>query len=164
MSHSSEISMKQDFLITKAQLDDLPQIFEVFQNAIRQIAKDSYTIEQVDAWANTIYSRKNIWEQRIKNEAFIVAKIDEKIIGFAALKGFDYFDLLFVSPDFGRKGIASIMYDNLEAKIPKDTLLKTDASKLSLPLFQKKGFIHVSDNKVEILGVRFTNHHMSKQL
>jgi putative acetyltransferase len=156
--------MDANFHIEKAILTDLPQILDVFQNAIKVTAKEFYSQHQIIAWANTIYSRKKVWEFRIENEEFVVAKIEDEIVGFAALKSLDYFDLLFVAPHVGRKGIAGLMYDYLEEKIPSGTLLKTDASKLSLPFFLKNGFVQIAENKVDLLGVEIPNYRMQKVL
>ncbi|SOE22413.1 Acetyltransferase, GNAT family [Spirosomataceae bacterium TFI 002] len=152
------------FHIQKATIGDLNQILQVFHNAVTITACEYYTPQQINAWASTINSTRNKWIHRIENEAFIVAKSNDDIVGFAALKGLSYFDLLFVAPGFGRRGVASQMYDILEAKIPIGTILETHASKVSMSFFLKKGFSVICQNKVDIQGVQIINHSMHKQL
>lgn len=151
-----------DFVIRKAILSDLSLIFDVFKKAVRITAKDFYTDAQINSWADAVNWNADRWNERINKEEFIVATFKGQIIGFACLQGLDYFDLLFVHPDFGRLGVASMLYLYLENKIPKGTTLKTDTSELSLSFFRNQGFIHTEDNEVDMQGVKVINHRMQK--
>jgi putative acetyltransferase len=150
--------------IRAVELSDLEEIFQVFQKAITVSAKSFYTPEQIRVWADAVSWNRESWIERLQKERFIVAIDRSKIVGFASLKGLNYFDLLFVDPNFGRKGIAGMMYDRLEKLIPSGTKISTHPSKLSFNFFLKKGFKLVSNNEVELQGVKFPHPLLEKEI
>ncbi len=98
------------------------------------------------------------------NQYFLIAEIDEKMIGFGSLENGNHIDFLYIYKDFIRKGIANLIFDKLKAESLKLGFDKqtSDVSKTARPFFETKGFKVIRENKNKINGVEIINYHMSQ--
>lgn len=87
--------------IRPATLEDIPEITSVYRNTITHINSKHYSEKQITVWAS-IADDIETWEERINKLYFIVAEIENVIVGFAYLKNGNYFDGLFVHKDYQR--------------------------------------------------------------
>ncbi len=150
--------------IRTATLQDLPQILALFENTIKSICKDDYTPEQIEVWTSSVRNTEK-WENRIQNQHFIVAELNNIIVGFCSLKN-DYLDVLYVHKEYLRQGIADKLYADIESKalsINCKTII-VDASITAKPFFIKQGFEIVKENKNLIKGIEIINYNMKKKL
>ena len=74
---------------------DAEELIELSQSSILKTCREDYTQPQLKAWANGI-NRPNRFKEAIKNQYFIVAEIDNEIVGFASLENGNYIDFLYV--------------------------------------------------------------------
>lgn len=150
------------FLIEKIRLENLDEVLYLFKNTIENSCSKDYNQTQISAWTLSIENRER-WINKINTQYFIVAKLNDKIVGFGSLKD-SYLDMLFVHHNYLRKGIASLIFEDLKSQSTKKgfTKLTTFASKTALEFFHSKGFSVISENKVMINEVEITNFEMSQ--
>ncbi|WP_298779804.1 GNAT family N-acetyltransferase [uncultured Polaribacter sp.] len=150
------------FSIEKATSVDLEEILYLFKNTIEKSCAKDYNEAQILAWTSSINDKER-WKTKIKNQYFIVVKLQHKIVGFGSLEN-NYIDFLFVHHNFLRQGIASLIYETLKNEADKleFTSLLTHASKTAVPFFESKGFKIFKENKIIRKGVEITNFEMTQ--
>lgn len=89
-----------------------------------------------------------------------VTVIDLLPVGFISAVD-RYIDLLFVAPEYGRRGIASALLQELFAQIPHGSLT-VDASITAKPFFARHGFRVEEEQQVAVRGETFINYRMEK--
>jgi putative acetyltransferase len=159
---------RKDITIRSAHPGDLSAILFLFDETIRSTCHVDYTPAQIEAWVAGAQDTAR-WRKRIETQYFIVALRDEQIIGFASLQNPGYIDLLYVHKDHLRRGIASALYDALEAHASLqlssgDLTLTSDVSITARLFFEKQGFTADKENRRLLRGVDIMNYHMSKRL
>lgn len=147
------------FIIEKASVENLNEILELFKTTIETSCNKDYNEAQILAWTSSI-ENKEIWIQKIKNQYFMVVKLQNKIVGFGSSED-NYIDFLYVHNDFSRQGIASLIYENLKEKSGFKKLL-THSSKTALSFFKSKGFKIIKENQIIRKGVEIVNFEMSQ--
>lgn len=156
--------MNKSIEINTATLEDIPEITSLFRNTIIHINKKHYSEKQISAWASGADDIEK-WEERITKLYFIVAKIENTIVGFAYLKNGNYLDGLFVHKDYQRQGIGSKLLRIIESQVMMNDfeVLKSDVSKTALPFFDNKYFeVLKKQNKIS-KGVSFENYLVEKE-
>ncbi|EMV4054395.1 GNAT family N-acetyltransferase, partial [Escherichia coli] len=79
-----------------------------------------------------------------------------KLVGFITCVE-HYIDMLFVDPEYTRRGVASAL---LKPLIKSESELTVDASITAKPFFERYGFQTVKQQRVECRGAWFTNFSM----
>ena len=149
--------------IRNANPGDLTEMQELFVNTISTICKNDYSVDQINAWTSSI---ENIprWNNRIASQYFLVADLDNKIVGYASLKNNDYLDLLYVHKDYQKRGIASKLYSEIEKQAIRNNsaTLHADVSKTAKPFFLNIGFEIIQMQVKKIKGIEIINYKMIK--
>ncbi|MGE8300150.1 GNAT family N-acetyltransferase [Sphingobacterium paramultivorum] len=151
--------------LRKGILQDLQEILILFSGTIETVCADDYNNEQIVAWISSVNNHDR-WHRLIEDQYFIVAVLNQKIVGFASLAHGDYIDVLYVHKDFQRQGIAQQLYNALEtvANAHKNTILTADVSKTAKPFFEANGF-KVTAEQIQIrTEVEIPNYNMKKDL
>lgn len=150
-------------IIRPALLSDLEEMQTLFVETIQTVCKKDYLPEQIKVWTSSI-EHTNRWTDKLQKQYFLIAQIENKIVGYSSLQDKDYFDILYVHKDFQRQGIANLLYIKIENEAIKRgaTILKSDVSINARPFFEKKGFKLQSEQKNIINGVEITNFKMTK--
>jgi putative acetyltransferase len=114
----------------------------IFLRAVRQTATVHYSPEQVAAWAAN-YGDPDSWAAARAAAQTQLAVIDGRVAGFTDLDEHGYVHMLFVDPDFGRRGVASALLASVVALARQRGLpaLTTFASLTSRPVFERQGFV-----------------------
>ncbi|TFD52709.1 GNAT family N-acetyltransferase [Cryobacterium sp. Hh7] len=138
---------------------------DVFLRAIRVTASSEYTPEQIAAWAPhdmDIFA----WTAKRARTSTVVATSDDHVIGFTDLDDQGYIDMLFVHPDFGRRGVASALLASALERAGELGLaeLSTNASLIARPIFERFGFVVLEQRYPVLAGVRLTNFSMRRSL
>src|SRR5262249_58721965 len=99
-------------------------------------------------------------------ELTLIATMQGAPVGFAALKGKDQIDMLYVHPSVAGQGAASMLCDALEklAVARGATRVTVDASDTATDFFRKRGYIAQQRNSVTINGEWLANTTMQKTL
>ncbi len=152
-------------LVRSASLSDLAELQTLFVETIEAICKKDYLPEQIKVWTSSI-EHPSRWTDRLQKQYFLIAQIENKIVGYASLEGKDYLDFLYVHKDFQRQGIADRLYNEIEVEaIRRDSvILKADVSITAKPFFTKKGFKTQFEQKNMIKNVEIINFRMTKDL
>jgi putative acetyltransferase len=95
-----------------------------------------------------------------------VAVIGSRLAGFSDLEPDGHVDMLYVHPDFQRRGVARLLLQHIErlasaAGMPR---LYTEASITARPVFEAIGFRTLNSQIVTVRGVAMTNFRMDKPL
>lgn len=148
-----------------AELSDLAEIQTLFVSTISTICVEDYSQEQIRVWTASIENTQR-WINKIANQYFLIAQVDNKMVGYASLENHNYLDFLYVHKDYQRQGIAKILYHRIEKEAIKRnaTIIISDVSITAKPFFERKGFKTLEKQIHKIQGVEIANYKMAKQL
>ena len=120
---------------------DAPLLAEIFRASIAELTTDDYSEAQQAAWMASA-GDEAAFGARLAGELTLVATIDGAAVGFAALKGADVIDMLYVHPAVAGQGVGAQLCDALEklAAARGATKLAADASDTALGFFTRRGF------------------------
>jgi len=151
--------------ILQASPKDLEDILLLFKETIENVNAKDYSFEQIRAWSSGAY-KKERWQAKIEEQFFLIAVIENKIVGFGSMTRDGYLDFLYVSKDHQRLGIAKMIYDQLEGFAKTNHLyqITSDISITAKPFFEKQGFVVVEEQQVLIDGTQLKNLKMEKTL
>jgi putative acetyltransferase len=156
--------------IRQYQPDDVAALVDLFRRAVREIAGRDYSEVQVRAWAPDAIDHA-AFARRRENKHTWIAQCDGRIAGFSDLEADGHIDMLYVHPDFQRRGIARALLAHIEAaaRASGTTRLYTEASVTARPVFEKLGFKILAAQTVTVggdlspdTGELFTNYRMEK--
>lgn len=138
-------------------------IATIFTRAVHEIACRDYDAAQLKAWAPG-----NIAGFVARHSAYdaIVAECDGTVAGFSDLNADGYIDMLYVSPDFQRRGVARALLVHIEAQARQTSItrLHVRASLTARPVFERHGFMVAEPLIVELAGQHFQTYVMEKRL
>jgi putative acetyltransferase len=128
---------------------DTPLLAEIFRASIAELTTDDYTEAQQAAWMASA-GDEGAFGERLAGELTLVATIEGAAVGFAALKGSDVIDMLYVHPAVAGQGIGAQLCDALEklAAARGAARLSADASDTALGFFTRRGFVPQQRNSV----------------
>lgn len=147
------------------ELSDLAEMQKMFVDTISTICIEDYSPEQIKVWISLTENTQR-WTYKLTSQYFLVAELDNKIVGYASLENNDYLDLLYVHKDYQRQGIADRLYSEIEKEAikRKATVLSSDVSKTARRFFEQKGFETVAAQTNIIKDVEIVNYKMTKKL
>jgi putative acetyltransferase len=128
---------------------DTPLLAEIFRTSISELTAEDYSEAQQAAWM-AFAGDEEAFGERLAGELTLVATIDGEAVGFAALKGNDHIDMLYVHPAVAGQGIGAQLIDALEklAAARGATRLSADASDTALGFFERRGYVPQRRNSV----------------
>jgi putative acetyltransferase len=120
---------------------DAAYLADVFYCSVRQVALSDYTAAQVRSWAPE--PRTAEWVHREASDGRLVlvaANEDDRPVAYIDLEPNGHIDRLFCKPEAAGRGIASRLYDAVEAAARQQGIrrLFTEASELARRLFERK--------------------------
>ena len=144
---------------------DARALAEIFCASIEILAEDDYSDGQRAAWM-TLADDISAFGKKLAGELTLVALVDGEPVGFAALKGADCIDMLYVHPDHARAKIATLLIDAREklAGARGAKKLTTDASDTARPFFAARGYVDMSRNVLPLGDEWLANTTMAKTL
>ncbi|KJC63137.1 acetyltransferase [Agreia bicolorata] len=145
---------------------DASSTLEVFLTAITETASADYTSEQIQAWADPGGRDLRRWAEAMAGRQSFVAIIGGQLAGFSDVSEDGYIDMMFVSPQFLRRGVARtlLVYGQELARKWKASELSADVSITARPFFESQGFAIVAEQSPVKRGVMLTNFKMRKPL
>lgn len=102
-------------------------------------ASQHYSPQQIAAWAQIDESR---WKEKLAKSQVRVAVINAQPVGFITCIG-HYIDMLFVEPEYTRRGVASAL---LKPLIKSESELTVDASITAKPFLNVMVFRQLSSS------------------
>jgi putative acetyltransferase len=157
---------KSELIITlrHANMEDLPELHSLYVETIQHTCKKDYDLHQISVWTASVENKER-WKRALTHQYFLVAEIENKIVGFGSLENGDHVDFMYVHKDYLRQGIADKLYQALENESQRlgYNCITSDVSKTARPFFSKKGFKVVKESKNFIKGVEIINYRMMKE-
>src|SRR5690554_6333399 len=103
----------KNITIIEASSADVKEITQLFHDTIQVINSRDYPKDEIDDWSSW-YKDTDKWAERINEQYFIVAKLDNKVVGFSSLATDGYLDFMFVHKDLQGQGIAKALLTEIE--------------------------------------------------
>jgi putative acetyltransferase len=128
---------------------DTPLLAEIFRASILELTAEDYSEAQQAAWIKFVDDEEGFGE-RLAGELTLVATIGGEAVGFAALRGNDFIDMLYVHPAVAGQGIGAQLVDALEklAAARGAAKLTADASDTALGFFERRSYVPQRRNSV----------------
>ncbi len=144
---------------------DTPVLAAIFAASIEQLTGDDYSEAQQAAWASAA-DDEEAFGRRLAGELTLIATLQNSPVGFAALKGKDHIDMLYVHPGAVEQGVGSMLSDALEklAGGRGAKSLTVDASDNAFEFFARRGYEAKQRNTVTVNGEWLANTTMQKTL
>jgi putative acetyltransferase len=144
---------------------DASTLTSLFRSSVREIASRDYTASQIREWAPD-HIDETRFGQKCASRATWVAEVEGRLAGFSDLEPDGRVDMLYVHPDFQRRGVARALLKHVEEAARAAALrrLHTEASVTARPVFEAMGFRIIVPQTVTIRGVSMTNYRMEKWL
>jgi len=145
--------------------EDIPVLAAIFAASIEDLTGDDYNEAQREAWAS-VADDEDQFGKRLASELTLVATLQNSPVGFAALKGADHIDMLYVHPGVAGQGVGSMLTDALEklAGGRGTKSLTVDASDNAQEFFSKRGYVAKQRNTAMVNGEWLANTTMQKTL
>lgn len=155
----SEISLR----LVKS--SDLIALQNLFVDTVSSVCKEDYSPDQIKVWTDSVNNTPS-WINKMASQYFVVAEIDNQMVGYSSLENNNYIDFLYVHKDYQGRGIANKLYAEIEAEAYKHkaTMLNSDVSLTALTFFEKHGFEVLQRKTSKRGGVEIVNFKMRKQL
>ncbi|MBQ1541947.1 GNAT family N-acetyltransferase [Caulobacter sp. CCUG 60055] len=146
---------------------DAGALAALFHAAVRQGALGDYRPEQVVAWSPSPPDPAAFAARAIDGRLVLVA-VDarDRPLAYGDLEPSGHIDHLYCRPDMIGRGVASAIYDRLEAAARGRGLVRlfVEASEAARRLFAAKGFVALERRDFMLRGVTIHNYRMEKSL
>ena len=145
---------------------DLESVANLFTTSIHGLAIDHYNATQRAAWAPQPPDLSE-WDERLNGLHTVVAENDDnELAGFLSYAMNGYIGLLYVSPRHPRRGVASLLYREIESTLlfAGVEVLFTEASVMARPFFHHQGFLIAEEQIVSRRGMTFKRYAMRKSI
>ncbi|WP_213770599.1 GNAT family N-acetyltransferase [Bradyrhizobium sp. dw_78] len=144
---------------------DTPVLAAIFVAAIEELTGEDYSEVQQAAWAASADDEEQ-FGKRLAGELTLIATLQNSPVGFAALKGADHIDMLYVHPSVAGQGVGSALCEALErlAGARGAKSLTVDASDNAQGFFARRGYVAKQRNSVTVNGEWLANTTMQKTL
>ncbi len=148
--------------IYRATKQDIGMITQLFRDTIQNVNSKDYPTDEIEDWSSW-WTDHDKWEEKIENQYFIKAIIEDKLVGFSSLATDGYLDFMFTHKDYQRHGVAGNLLRLIErkAKDQANDVIYSDVSITAKGFFEKHGYvvekqqIKRSKNK-ELINFRMT--------
>ncbi len=126
--------------------EDISQISELYYQTVRNVNREDYSGDQIEAWAPRIYE-ESFWLKRFDNYDVYVVEDEKKILGFSEYQFPGHIDCFYVHHEWQRKGVGTLLYEAIKKQAKKEGTkrLFADVSITGKPFFLNQGFISVKE-------------------
>ena len=144
---------------------DAARCAAIFRASIEALTGDDYDDDQRRAWAATADDIA-AFGARLAKMLTLVATVSGEPAGFGSLKGAEIIDMLYVDPEFARRGIGMLLIDALTRLASRRGAkqLTSEVSDTARSSFEKQGFVAQRRNLVQLDGEWLANTTMVKSL
>jgi putative acetyltransferase len=144
---------------------DAARCAAIFRASIEALTGDDYDDDQRRAWAAAADDVAG-FSARLAKGLALVATVSGEPAGFGALKDADVIDMLYVDPEFARRGVGALLIDALTrlASGRGAMQLTSEVSDTARASFEKQGFVAQRRNLVQLDGEWLANTTMVKLL
>ncbi len=150
--------------IRKYREEDAQTTWELFFNTVRNINRQDYNEQQLQAWAPASMD-PFIWNKRMLDIDPFIAEVDGIIVGYADLQNDGLIDHFFCHQNYQRQGVGRALMLHLLHE-GKKRGIKHYFSQVSItarPFFEHFGFKVVKQQVLEVKGQELINFVMEKR-
>jgi len=151
--------------IYRATKQDVGMITQLFRDTIQSVNSKDYPADEIEDWSSwwTDYDK---WQERIEEQYFIKAMIEDKIVGFSSIATDGYLDFMFTHKDYQRHGVAGNLIRKIERKAKEqgNDLIYSDVSITAKGFFEKHGFIVEKQQLKKSKNKKLINFRMTKTI
>lgn len=128
--------------IYRATKQDVGTITHLFRDTIQNVNSKDYPPDEIDDWSSW-WTDHDKWQERIEEQYFIKAIIDDKIVGFSSLATDGYLDFMFTHKNYQRQGVAANLISKIEKKAKEqgNYLIYSDVSITAKGFFERHGYV-----------------------
>lgn len=143
---------------------DAETVANLFTASIHSMARDHYCSKQRAAWAPQPPDIDE-WRARLNALYTFIAEDGCEMAGFLSYEMNGHIDLLYTSPLYARRGVASALYREVEARLLASGVkdLSAEASLVARPFFEQQGFFVIEEQLVSRRGIDFRRYAMRKE-
>lgn len=144
---------------------DLEAVTSVFTASVHALTRADYNEEQRNAWAPRPPDLR-AWRKRLGALQTVVAVEGAEVAGFMSYEQNGHLDFLYVSPQWARMGVTSLLYGHVERALVSAGVseLFTEASLVARPFFARFGFLVTEKQNASLNGSSFQRYAMRKPL
>ncbi|MCW6035797.1 GNAT family N-acetyltransferase [Spirulina subsalsa FACHB-351] len=142
---------------------DLPQLAQLYHEAVCTLAPQHYTPQQVAVWASFGRLSPAFRHFILDANTFVVDR-DEQILGFCGIDSKGHLTSLYVHPQHIRQHIGSQLVQRVLDYATQHRInpIFVEASHFSRPLFEKFGFRLTEIEQIQRDGVIFERFHLQR--
>jgi putative acetyltransferase len=144
---------------------DAAHCASIFRASIEAMTGDDYDEDQRRVWAAAADDAAT-FGARLAKSLTLIATLDGQSVGFGSLKGADVIDMLYVDPEYARRGIGALLIDAL-ARLAAGRgaeQLTSEVSDTARASFERQGFVAQRRNLLQLDGEWLANTTMVKPL
>jgi ribosomal protein S18 acetylase RimI-like enzyme len=123
--------------------DEAEAVSLMIHRTFEQFIADTYTARGIKHFLRNT-SKQAMLRRKRKHQLIIVAETGDTISGVAAVRKGNHLTLLFVAPEFQRKGIGILLFQDalnrMKAALPDIRTVTVNSSQYALPFYTKLGF------------------------
>mgnify|MGYP003575909180 CR=1 FL=1 len=146
--------------------DDAAALADLYRRSVRHYGPRAYSAAQVAVWS-ALADEDRTAVRCSDGRHVLVAQDDARVVlGFGDLEADGHLDFLYVAPEAEGLRVGSLLYNVLEthARALGLSRIFVEASELAKPLFERRGFVTLGRNDMELDGVAIHNYRMEKRL
>lgn len=157
--------MGHEVVIREYAPTDIAQVLGLFYDTVHSVNARDYSAEQLDAWAPA-HPDRHAWMTRLAKNNTYVADLDGLVVGFGAISGAGFIDVLYTHRDYQSQGIGSRLLTRLEqhATASRVARICVEASITATPFFESKGYRISRSLEKRHRGLLFTTNTLCKDV
>lgn len=154
------------FTIRKAIVSDIPELMELYRGTVLTVNRKDYSAEEVEDWASCADNTPRGEDFFAEQQYMVAETVEGRIVGFGSIYNTGYMHTMFVHKDFQHQGIATLLYQALEAYAREKGAgrITSEVSITARPFFEKQGLMVDEEQKRKAGKLYLTNYKMSKAL
>ena len=144
---------------------DHAEVRQVYVDAVLNLSPRIYSQAQLDAWS-AVALLPGVLDETLRSGYGLVSCNGETIEAFAVLHPVDRVALLYCRARYHRQGRGGQLLVSLEQEASRQGVkkLRSEASYISHPLFERMGWLTVEKEQLLIGGVSFERFRIAKSL
>jgi putative acetyltransferase len=145
--------------------DDAPLLTDLYARSVLHYGPRAYSAEQVAAWAALATVERTAARCADGRHVLVAQDAAGDVLGFGDLEADGHLDFLYVAPEAEGLHVGSLLYAALEEHACGLGLSRifVEASELARPLFERRGFLVLGHNDLDLAGVPIHNYRMEKR-
>ena len=130
---------------------DMPDVSELVARVFNEFVAPEYSSEGVQVFHR--YIQPDAFRSRFQTNHFgLIALAQNKVVGVIEMRDHNHVSLLFVAPEFQRRGVAKeLLRQALQicrSNEPRPSDISVNSSSYAVPIYEKLGFDRVGERQV----------------